>query len=520
MNDLVAETRSGLAATIQLARLRGRTRSPRSRLRVRIALVLGGCLLVGAAWLGTLVTWAASRTTASSPVYRLLLGEEGLSLTGALASVLAGVVFAPITGAAAQAQFPDFDLAGVRPSRLYRYFDGVWNSVLSPVGMSPLLMLVAAASLATADGEGRAAALLLAVSLWVAALLLTALLAWLFEYARRRWAASIRWYIAGVASVAAALVVVLDPDHARTVFGLTAWTRGVMRAGAVGDLGPLLGAHVLLLVIPAALLVAGILVCRRALVLPTPTERVKQRTGSVRVPVHPSLALFTMLVTTLVRTREVRRPIIMMIVVAMPLLFAWIRYSGSNPESMLGSVTMVVPLAMSLGWGVNVFGVLGGAVTLLLAQPRAWKLLLRHVVLVQLAASILLGLALMVLAVLTSSMSWSSVPPYAAGLVASSVIATSNSVRFSVEKPHRTRLTGRGDPLVPPIVGMGYVLRIMATGATTGLFVGIAVSLAPWLGLVAAVLVAIAAFRGWHRVSKRWSDPTHRARLAAVVGAV
>jgi hypothetical protein len=449
-----------------------------------------------------------------------LLGDQSLSLSAALASVLAGMVFAPITGAAAQAQFPDFDLAGVRPARLYRYFDGVWNSILSPVGMSPLLLLVAAASLATADGAGRIGALLLAVSLWVAALLMTALLAWLFEYTRRRWTAAIRWYIAGAASVTAAIIVVADPSHARTVFGVTPWTQGVMRAAATGDLLPLFGALVILMTISAAVFAAGILVCRFCLVLPTATDRVRPRTGSVRVPVDPSWAVLTMLVTTLVRTREVRRPIIMMIVVAMPLLFAWIRYSGSNPESMLGSVTMVVPLAMSLGWGVNVFGVLGGAVTLLLAQPRAWKLLLRHVVGIQLAASILLGLALMAVAVLTSSMPWSALPPYAAGLVASSIIATSNSVRFSVEKPHRTRLTGRGDPLVPPMVGMGYVLRIMATGATTGLFVGMAVSLAPWLGLVAAALVAIAAFRGWRRVSVRWSDPTHRARLAAIVGAV
>ncbi len=520
MTALTAEVRAGLAATIQLARIKGRTRSAQSRLRVRIAFILACCLLLGAGGLGTFLTWAAAHSDASSPLYKVLLGEDGLSLTGALASVLAGVVFAPITGAAAQAQFADFDLAGVRPSRLYRYFDGVWNSVLSPVGMSPLLMLVAAASLSTAKGPGRISALLLAVGLWVGALLVTALLAWVFEYTRRRWSAAIRWYIAGAASIAAALVVVLDPSHARTVFGLTPWVHGVMRAGAAGDLLPLLGAFVLLVVLSAMVFVAGILLCRLTLVLPTATERVKQRTGSVRVPVHPSWALFTMLVTTLARTREVRRPIIMMIVVAMPLLFAWIRYSGSNPESMLGSVTMVVPLAMSLGWGVNVFGVLGGAVTLLLAQPRAWKLLLRHVVGIQLAASILLGLALMVVAVLTSSMPWSALPPYAAGLVAASVIATSNSVRFSVEKPHRTRLTGRGDPLVPPIVGMGYVLRIMATGATTGLFVGIAVGLAPWLGLVAAVLVGLAAWRGWHRVSKRWSDPSHRARLAAVVGAV
>jgi len=36
---------------------------------------------------------------------------------------------------------PRLHLAGIRPSRLYRYFDGIWNSVLSPVGLSPLLLL-------------------------------------------------------------------------------------------------------------------------------------------------------------------------------------------------------------------------------------------------------------------------------------------------------------------------------------------------------------------------------------------
>jgi hypothetical protein len=187
---------------------------------------------------------------------------------------------------------------------------------------------------------------------------------------------------------------------------------------------------------------------------------------------------------------------------------------------MLGSVTMVVPLAIALGWGVNVFGVLGGAVTLLLAQPRAWKLLLRHIILVQLVASIGLGLILMVLAVATSSMSWSVLPPYIAGLVVSSVIATGLSVRYSVEKPHRTRLTGRGDPLVPPITGMGYVMRIMLTGATSGLFVAVAASLVPWVAVVIGAIVALATWRSWHRVSTRWSDPAHRSQLAALVGAV
>jgi hypothetical protein len=517
---LYGEIARGFRATIRLARLRAQVRTPRSRLRTRIAAGLAFCLLIAAAAAGEIVTWLALHTDASSPILPYLVGEKSVSLAAALGTVLAGVVFAPITGAAAQAQFPDFDLAGIRPSRLYRYFDGIWNSVLSPVGLSPLLLLTGAASLATPDGRGRVVAIVTALVTWLWAMLVMALLAWTIEFTRRRWGAKLRWYLAGGATLVVVTAVVLDPAHGRTILGLVTWLQAIIGADIRGAVLPVFGGLVIMYVVTALTFLAGVVLCRLTLVLPAPIERVRQRTGSVTIPVDPSLALFTMLVTTLARTREVRRPIIMMIAVAMPMLFVWIRYSGSAPSSMLGSVTMVVPLAMALGWGVNVFGVLGGAVTLLLAQPRAWKLLLRDVILVQLIASFGCGLLLMVLAVATTSMSWSVLPPYLAGLAVSSVIATGLSVRYSVEKPHRTRLTGRGDPLVPPIVGMGYVLRIMLTGATTGLAVAVIAGLVPWLAVVAGVLVAFSAWRSWRRISTSWNDPAHRSRVAALVGAV
>jgi membrane protein implicated in regulation of membrane protease activity len=100
------------------------------------------------------------------------------------------------------------------------------------------------------------------------------------------------------------------------------------------------------------------------------------------------------------------------------------------------------------------------------------------------------------------------------------VIATGLSLRYSVEKPHRTRLTGRGDPLVPPIVGMGYVIRIMLSAATTGLAVAVVAGLLPWLAGVLCALVALTAVRSWRRTSSRWADPTYRSGVAALVGAV
>lgn len=520
MRSLYREVSGGLAATIRLSRLRGHVRTPAARLRIRIAAGLAVCLLLGAANAGSWVSWVAENLGPSSPGLRYLMGDTSVAMAAALGTVLAGVVFAPISGAAAQAQFPDFDLAGIRPSRLYRYFDGLWNSVLSPVGLSPLLLLVTAASLGTPDGRGRVGAVAIAMSTWLCAMLVMALFAWTIEFARRRWVAHLRWYLTAAVVAVVVVAVLVDPAHGRTIFGLASWVQATIRAGVAGSTLTVVGGVAAILLTAALTFVAGLLICRRTLVMPAPIERVRQRTGSVSVPVNPSLALFTMLVTILARTREVRRPIIMMVAIAMPMLFVYIRYSGSDPSSMLGSVTMVVPLAMALGWGVNVFGVLGGAVTLLLAQPRAWKALLRHIIVVQLLASIGLGLLLMVIAVVTSSMPWSMLPPYAAGLVVSSVIATGLSVRFSVEKPHRTRLTGRGDPLVPPIVGLGYVMRIMLTSATTGIAVAVTASLIPWFAVLVGVFVAFTTFMSWRRISSRWSDPAHRSRVAALVGAV
>ncbi|MHB1008532.1 MAG: hypothetical protein ACYC1E_04640 [Propionibacteriaceae bacterium] len=520
MTGLLDEVVQGLAATIRLSRLRARVRTPQARLRARVAAGVALCLLVAAAATGDVVTWSAAHSSLASPLSRHLLGDSSVGLSTALGAVLAGVVFAPITGAAAQAQFPDADLAGIRPSRLYRYFDGLWNSVLSPVGVSPLLLLMAAASVATADGRGRATAVLVVLVTWLAAMLVMALFAWTIELTRRRWVARLRWYLAVVSALVAALAVLVDPAHGRGVFGLAPALQRLIRAGAADSAVSVSAGLAALILVAVVVLVAGLLMCRRTLTLPAAVERLRQRTGSVSVPVNPSWAMLTMLATTLVRTREVRRPIIMMLAVAMPLLFAWIHYSGGDPSSMLASVTMVVPLAMSLGWGVNVFGVLGGAVTLLLAQPGAWKLLIRHVVLVQLVASVGLGLVLMVVAVATSTLPWSVLPAYVAGLAVSSVIATGLSVRYSVEKPHRTRLTGRGDPLVPPIVGMGYVIRIMLTGATTGLAVAVTAGLLPWVAAVVCVVVALSAYRSWRRLSRRWADPAHRSWVAALVGAM
>ncbi len=519
---LAVEVWPGLAATVRLSQLKAQTRSPRARVKVRLDTgLLVGCLVL-AALSGDLAVRLAA--TGGSPLADslALMAQGSLGAAGAagLAMVVAGMVFAPATGAATHAQFPDLDLAGIRPPRLYRYFDGIWNSVVSPVGASQLLVLTSLASLVTSSGQGRVAAVLLAWVTWIAVLPLLALSGWGTEYLRRRWTPRARWYAAAAAGGGVALAVVVDPDHGRTGFGLADRYAAVLLATARGDSLPALVGMVVLLAGSLALAVAGMAVCRAALALPAPAERREPTVRPVTLPQRPVLALGTLVSTTLWRSREVRRPILMMVLAAVPLLIGAIQSTGGQGTSVLASILMVVPLSLAMGWGVNVFGVLGGALTLVLSQPGAWRPLLRAVAGIQLLATVLLGSVLM-LAGAAISGSWTVLPAFWVGLVVASVAATATSLRYSLLRPHRTRLTGRGDPLVPPVVGLQYVVWLMVSAGLGGVVVATVLTLLPAWGLAAALSLSLGyGCLRWRSLSAVWSSPQHRARVAALVGAV
>ena len=78
----------------------------------------------------------------------------------------------------------------------------------------------------------------MSLATWVCAMLVMALLAWMIEYTRRRWIATLRWYLAAVASLVVALAVVIDPAHGRSIFGLADWLHTIIRAGVDGAVLP------------------------------------------------------------------------------------------------------------------------------------------------------------------------------------------------------------------------------------------------------------------------------------------
>ncbi len=521
---LGTEAPAGFRATVALAGLKARTASPLARRRQRAQAVAFVVSMAAAALSGTWVHDAAA-SGESDPVLAALrtVGVDGLGGAGtaALATVLAAMLFAPVTGAATHAQLPDVDLAGVRPPRLYRYVDGVWNTVVSPVGASQLLVLTTLASLLTADGRGRVAAVALTWVAWVATLPVVALTGWGVELVRRRWSPLVRWWAAGAAGLLLHGVAAAGRATGRSLFGLGDGYAWVVAQAAAGSYGPVVLTGAGLVVGAAAVVVAGMAVARRALVLPAPAERTRQSVRPVAVPGSPAAALTVMILTTVWRSREVCRPILMMLLAAMPLLLAGVSYSGADATSMLASVVMVMPLSLAIGFGVNSLGLLGGAVTLLLSQPRSWRLLLRQLGLVQLAATMLLGGLVIAAPAVWGRVTWSAAAAYAVGLWVTAVVTTVASLRYSVHRPHRTRLTGRGDPLVPPMVGMEYIVRLMLTGSLLGMLAATVADHAPWW--VGATIVILAAWwgrRGWRKVSRTWADPSVRAGVAAVVGAV
>lgn len=450
-------------------------------------------------------------------------GDVGSIGRAALAVVLVGMLFAPVTGAATQGTFSDTDLAGVLPPRLHRWYGGLVSLVLSPVGASQLVTLTLLTSMIVPD-RGIPSATLVSATLWALAVLWMSCAGWGVELVRRRVSAHVRWYLAALLGVALLAAVVLDPERARSLYGAsTAYPSLVL---AAGERPPVVLATLAAAAAAGlALAVLGLWLARQALVLPAAVERQRQRTGSVRLPSAPTWSLMTVLALSLWRTREVRRPLLTMLVVAVPLILAGTQYVQSgNDASTSQAVTVVLPLAVAMGWGVNAFGVLAGGVTLLLSQPGVVGRMVSTLAALQAGMTLGLGLPVLLVARALGQMSTTELVAQSVGLAVATVVVVGMSLRWTVLRPRRTRLTGRGEPLVPPMVGLGYIVSLMLAGSIVGTLTTRSLGdmagtrLVIW-SLVLVALVVVYWRVALRRVQRVWADPHRRAAIAALVGA-
>lgn len=510
------ELREGWSTTRLLLALRWRmVRSRRTRM-----LLIAGALFVGfgmlmAINLGYAVQVAAMQGDTTQGIYAQIwvssLMYGTMSSIGAFAVGGAVVVafFAPFTGTTTLALVPVEDLEAVRPTRAHRYFDALVINCVSGIGILQLLTLTGVTSLLTLDGQ-RLPAEVITWAVWGLLVVLTTTVGWVLEWVVRRFGKTRRRILGAVLGSMLGVVLLLDPDHGSTLFGAAAWYTTMLRSGLQGWTATLLAVLAVTVLITVLVMLAGVAASRWALSLPAPAGVAARARRAAPLGTNPTAIAVRLFTRVVWRTLECRRPLASILVFGVPAMLL-VGIDGNVEVAM----TLAVPLAVALAWGVNVFGVLGTGMTWLASQPA----LIRRLPLVTTGLQYAATVGLLGLLWLLSYLGGHSTPETGQRVLIEATVGglavAAYCMRLSIEHPVRTRLSGRGDALVPPITALSYLLRLMLLAVAPAVVLSLPVSGTDVARFCAVMVTGSLLLTAWSQ--HRWNDPTVRSRVVHVV---
>jgi hypothetical protein len=511
------EVGAAVRETVFLMRLRWRfMRTRKNRALFLLAGLAFFFATFTAAQAGTMVRRTAeqgidSPSGAFAINYIILLNKGELGALGAtvIGSVFFIAVINPFLGASVQALFPVDDLAGLRPSRLHRYFASLVANVVTVGGLFQLIMLTVLGSLLTLDGQ-RTGGLLFLWSMWPVGILLATLVAWTVEWIQRRYGHRTRLCIGAILGAVLGTALALDPNHGSTLFGLGNTVVASVRSAAVGNTTVVAYSLACASLAAVVLFVAGMVACRSALALPDVTPPATRARGRL-IPMsqHPTLALIQTVVAQVHRTPSIRRA--MRTVIVLGGVAVWV----AQTENLLMTLVVAVPLMMALDFGSNAFGILGPAMPWLASQPNAMKRLFWIVAGTQVGVTVTIGLLLVVPPALAGKFTGEQIVDLCAGFLVSTVLMSRSAMHKSINAPALVR-TGRSDPALPPTRLVNYALRYVCwSGVGAVIVMG-----APTRTQVALVaLVVCWSLLRYVRLSQRWRHPATQAAIIAQVAA-
>lgn len=514
---LVENDKGPYLSTFLLLRLRWRMiRSKFLKVIIVCAAIIFIMSLYSVMNLGYLVQMAAQQGGESAQsIYALAwissLDSGYISSLGALAigGAVAVAFFAPFTGTSTLALVPSDDLLSVRPNRKHRFWDALIINSGSGIGLLQLLTLTAVTSLITLDGS-RTWAMIFTWSLWFFLIVVNTSIGFTLEWLNRKWGPRERRIVGISLFLILAVAVLLDDKKGTDLFGFAHWYTDILRYSVDSfSLGSMLAIGTILLA-TILLILLGLRITSVAFSLPERSgSRGAERKSKV-ISGSPLKASVLLLWRTFSRTKECRRPILAIIIIGAP-----IAAFTTLDQTLTIAFTMTVPLAVALGWGVNIFGVIGQGMNWLSSQPYIMKTIPRSTAAMQAITVTLLLTCFWTIGFFTGNATAASAKPMLIGALVSSLMTSAISTFLSIKNPVRAPLTGRGDALVPPVTALIYLLILVFLGCLPGVLLTQSTSNTQQiLGLVISVLVAASiAALSW----KMWDNPAHRAKVASKV---
>lgn len=284
----------------------------------------------------------------------------------AVAFLLGSIIFVPFSGYVIHGVVSNSEMIIVKNGDNYKIGDSIMFQVISSFTLVQLLGLTVVSQLLTFDSEFGGFATVFVWGVWVLMTLVTAFFSWVVEYVARRYGRKIRILFLGFFILAVAAIFALDPNHGTTLFGSSKIIFDFIQQLATGDLRLLTASLVVVAGLSVAFIYLLTLVASITLRLPEPMAVTKLNEKQVRSLSTGPLSPFRLMSQLLFRYQAITKPVMTSLAFSIVIV---ILMGGTGG---LSTVMIVLPLAVSVSFSANIFGLVSGSMNWLLTI-EGWR---------------------------------------------------------------------------------------------------------------------------------------------------
>lgn len=378
----------------------------------------------------------------------------------AVALLLGSIIFVPFSGYVIHGVVSHSEMVIVKNGDNYKIGDSLIFQVVSSFTLVQLLGLTVVSQLLTFDSEYSGFATVFVWTIWVVMTLVTAFFSWVVEYVSRRYGKQIRIFFLSFFVLALAALFLLDPNHGTTLFGSSRIIFDFLQQLATGDYKLLISSIILAAGVCVAFIYLLTTVASEALRLPEPIAVSKTNEKQIKNLSTKPLSPFRMLSQLLFRYAAITKPVMTSLAFSLILVIILGGVGG------LSSVMIVLPLAVSISFGANIFGLVSGSMNWLLTI-EGWrsKMLAAGTALIALW---IVSVYVIVIAVgfVTRTIELGDIEKMLPSFIVTTVTTTVLSVWFSVKYPLSFSGKSRENLVSSPIRLMLYVaILLVVTGS-------------------------------------------------------
>ena len=392
-------------------------------------------------------------------------GDLNLVVAVSVGLLLGSIIFVPFSGYIIHGVVSASELTTVKNGDAYRIGDSIVFQFISSFTFIQLVGLTVISEILTIDTPNPGLVTVFVWVVWIALTLATSLLAWVVEYVSRKFGKIVKFGLLGLLIIALGSVVLLDPNHATTLFGAAPYIFDFIQtlAGVGGEA----------IFWPALIFTAGVIalaliavgrVASKALELPElPSISKDRKKKNFRSVAHPTRFGFTSLASTLLfRYPTVIRPI------ATSVMFSVIIVLVLDGASSVLTTLIVLPLAVGISFGANMFGLFGNSNNWLLSLPVFREHIVKIFAVVITAVIGVIYLGVYGIAFVVGKLSVENILSSLPSMLCVTAVVVLISLFLSVTNPLAFSAKTRENVVSSPLVLIGYVTLYISGASLFG----------------------------------------------------